>query len=61
MHDLLWIFSINIFVSAFLQFRFTDNGGDVAVGTISMLAFLGGIIFLIHKLRSYQHIPYEEK
>jgi cbb3-type cytochrome oxidase subunit 3 len=48
-------------VSAFLQYRFTDNGGDVAIGTIFMLTFLAGIIFLIYKLRSYQNIHYEEK
>lgn len=61
LHDLLWIFSINVFVSAFMQFRFTDNGGDVAVGAIFMLAFAAGIGYLIYKLREYQKTPYDEK
>lgn len=58
LHDLLWIFSINVFVSAFMQFRFTDNDGDVVIGTLFMIGFLAGIIFLIYKLKSYQNIPY---
>ena len=54
LHDLLWIFSINIFVSAFLQYRFSDNGGDVAIGTICMIAFLAGIVWMAYQLRVYQ-------
>jgi hypothetical protein len=50
-HDFLWIFSINIFVSAFMQFRYTDNKGDTALGAIFMLAFTAGIGYMIHKLR----------
>ncbi len=59
LHDLLWIFSINIFVSAFLQYRFTDNAGDTAIGTIFMLMFLTGIIFILYQLYVYQRTPYE--
>lgn len=61
MHDLLWIFSINVFVSAFMQYRFTDNGGDVAIATIFWLVFAAGIIFLAFKLRQYQKTPYEDQ
>ena len=59
-HDLLWIFSINIFASAFMQFKFTENKGDTALGTIFMLAFATGIGYVIYKLREYQSTPYEE-
>lgn len=54
LNDLLWIFSINIFVSAFMQYRFADNGGDTALGTIFMIGFLGGICFVIYKICAYQ-------
>lgn len=60
LNDILWIFSINVFVSAFMQYRFTDNGGDVSIGTLAMLAFLGGICFLIYKITQYHKISDEE-
>ena len=50
-HDFLWIFSINVFASAFMQFRYTDNKGDTALGTIFMLAFSAGIGYMIYRLR----------
>ena len=58
LHEYLWIFAINIFVSAFMQFRFTENGADVAWGVIFMLAFLAGIVFLAYQLRTYHKTPY---
>jgi len=60
LNDFLWIFSINVLVSAFMQYRFTYNGGDVAIGTICMLGFLTGICFIIYKIVQYHKIPYEE-
>jgi len=59
LHDFLYLFSINVLVCAFMQFRFTENAGDTALGTISMLAFISGIAFLGYKLRVFQKTPYE--
>ena len=42
-----------------MQFRFTYNGGDVAIGTISMFGFLTGICFIIYKIVQYDKNPYE--
>lgn len=54
LNDFLWMFSLDIFVCGFMQFRFTNNGGDVAIAVISLLLFLGALIALFaHHYKKY--------
>lgn len=54
LNDFLWMFSLNIFVCGFMQFRFTENGGDVALAVISLLLFLGALIaHFVHHYKKF--------
>jgi hypothetical protein len=54
LNDFLWMFSLNIFVCGFMQFRFTNNGGDVAMAVISLLLFMGALIaHFIHHYKKF--------
>lgn len=60
LNDLLWIFSLNVFVCGFMQFRYTDNGGDVALAVISLIVFLGLLIALfVNHIKNY--VPEDEE
>lgn len=53
-NDFLWMFSLNVFVCGFMQFKYTENGGEVALAAISILIFLGMIIgMLVHHCKRY--------
>lgn len=53
LNDFLWLFALNIFVCGFMQFRYTENGGDVALAVVTLLLFLGALIalFVYHILK----------
>ena len=55
-NDFLWLFTLNILACGFMQFRYTDNGGDLAMSIIFSLVVLVMIFglfgFGIHKFRS---------
>jgi hypothetical protein len=46
LNDFLWLFSLNVFVCGFMQFRYIANAGDVTLAVISLLLFLGAILAL---------------
>ena len=51
-NDLLWLFSLNVFVCGFMQFRYTVNAGDVVLAVFSLLIFLGlPIALFIHHFK----------
>lgn len=54
LNDFLWMFSLNTFVCGFMQFKYTENGGDVALAVISLLIFLGlSIGMFIHHFKKF--------
>jgi len=53
-NDFLWMFSLNVLVVGFMQFRYTENGGDVALAVVSLLIFLGALAaHFIHRLKKF--------
>lgn len=53
-NDLLWLFSLNVFVCGFMQFRYTANAGDVVLAVFSLIIFLGlPIALFFHHYRQF--------
>jgi hypothetical protein len=60
LNDLLWIFTLNILISGFNQFRFTENGSDLALAIIFLLAFLISIgALFVYRVHQYKKDPTE--
>ncbi len=48
------MFAINVFVGGFMQFMYTENGGDVGVAIISLLIFIGILVVMfIHHVKTF--------
>ena len=41
LNDFLWLFTTNTLVCAWMQYRYTANGNEIAMGTVFMLFFMG--------------------
>lgn len=57
-NDFVWLFAVNVLTQAFMQARYAQNGGDLALGIISaifMLALMAGIFG--YGVRKYKQDP----
>lgn len=57
-NDFLWLFSINTLVGMFVQFKYTANGGDLALAILFGLAFIAMLFgFFGYAVRKYREDP----
>jgi len=53
-NDFLWMFTLNVLVCGFMQFRYTANGSEVALAVIFLLLFLAmAIAIFVYRLKYY--------